>query len=451
MITKTDFMLFLESPMHFWASKNEKLTITAPSLYDQHLMQQGYQVENLARKKFPNVDWQKTFDHDTFEIRTDALVDNQDGTFDVYEVKSATDIEKEHLYDLTFQSIVLKNNLMVKNYYIITLNKDYSRGDEIDMDLIFTKHDVTKEVFKLTNEVEEKMRQAKSVLEKASHEYIENCLDPKNCPCLNLCYPNLPEKSIFHIPHLHATKKRQLVDSRILDIASIPFSFEISAKQRLIANTIINGNPHINRDGLKSFLSSLKYPLYFLDYETYASAIPLYKGNKPYQQIVFQYSLHKLLEDGTIEHYEYLEEEDIDPSEKLLSKLQKEIGTEGSVLVWNKGFEHSRNKELAESYPKYAEFLNNVNSRMIDLADFINKEHYIHPEFLGSWSIKNVLPVMVPELSYKELKVNKGDAAMLAWWDMVHGTDKSAAKDLLEYCALDTLAMVKIWEKLKSI
>jgi len=250
---------------------------------------------------------------------------------------------------------------------------------------------------------------------------------------------------------LSPKKKRELVDSKIFDIEDIPLSFELSAKQKLIANVIRSGFPHLKKEGLQKFLDTFIYPLYFLDYETYPLAIPIYKGYKPYQHMIFQYSLHIVNKNKNTEHYEYLEIEPCDPSVNLLKKLKSDIGESGTVLVWNKTFEFERNKDMAKLFIEHKDFLDNVNSRMIDLADFINKEHYIHPDFLGSWSIKNVLPVMVPELSYKDLKVNKGDLAMLAWWELVNSSDKSKAKDLLEYCGLDTMAMVKIWEKLKSI
>ncbi len=261
----------------------------------------------------------------------------------------------------------------------------------------------------------------------------------------------LVKKSIFDIPMLSPKKKRELVDSKIIDINDLPNEFKLSVKQKRIAALIKTGNPYLNITGLKSFLDTFVYPIYFLDYETYSLAIPIYNDYKPYQHMVFQYSLHVINEDQTTVHKEYLETELGDPSKNLIKKLKKDIGDTGSIIVWNKKFEYGRNKDMSILYPEYKEFLENVNSRMIDLADFINKELYIHPDFLGSWSIKDVLPVMVSDLNYKKLNVNKGDQAMLVWWKLIHSTDKSIAKDLLEYCGLDTLAMVRIWEKLKQL
>lgn len=451
MLTKSDFLLYMSAPLHLWAKKHNKLNKIVPSVFEQHLMKQGYEVEKLAHKLLPQATWQEAYVSYEFEVRRDALVKNPDGTHNLYEVKSSTTIKKEHLYDVTFQSIVMKDNTKLNKIYIVTLNKDYILENSLDIQSLFVKNDVTDKVKELTDEVEEKMRDALNVMSKEKPDYIENCLNPKTCPCLDLCHPNLPEKSIFNIPMLSPKKKRELVESKILEIKDIPISFELSPKQRRIAGTIRSNIPHLNKVGLQKFLDTFIYPLYFLDYETYPLAIPIYKGYKPYQHMVFQYSLHIVNEDKSVVHKEYLETEIGDPSKNLLEKLKNDIGNTGTILVWNKTFEFERNKDMANLFPEYKEFLENVNSRMIDLADFINKEHYIHPDFLGSWSIKYVLPIMAPDLSYKNLKINKGDVAMIAWWELIHSSDKSIAKDLLEYCGLDSFGMVKIWEKLKAI
>jgi hypothetical protein len=142
-----------------------------------------------------------------------------------------------------------------------------------------------------------------------------------------------------------------------------------------------------------------------------------------------------------------------DPSKSLIKQLREDIGDTGTVFVWNKPFEMTRNKELAIIHPEFAAFLEDLNDRIYDLGDFINFGFYLHPKFKGSWSIKNVLPVMVPELSYDEMEIGKGDQAMMAWWELIN--DKLSMDDaektktaLLEYCKLDTWAMVKIWERM---
>ncbi len=451
MITKSEFILFLKAPMHLWAKVNDKLEKKTPSIYEQHLMKQGYEVEKLAHELLPNAIWQKPYFTDNFEIRQDALIKYPDGTGHLYEIKSSTEVKKEHLLDVTFQSIVTEKELKITKVFVVTLNKDYVLNGKLDINSLFVVKDVTKDVKRLKNIVEDLMYQAVNVINTENPDKIESCLNPKTCPCPDLCHPNLPKKSIFNIPYLSPKRKRDLIESKIIDIKNVPDDLPLNPMQRKIVTAIKTGKPYLNNTKLNEFLDSFVYPIYFLDYETYPLAVPIYNNYKIYQQMVFQYSLHIVNVDGTVEHKEYLETEQSDPSKILINKLTVDIGTTGSVVSWNKTFEMGRNDDMARLYPDKAEFLKSVNSRMVDLADFINKEMYIHPDFLGSWSIKNVLPVMVPELSYKKLRVNKGDQAMLTWWEMVNSNDKKSSKDLLEYCKLDTLAMVKIWERLKGL
>lgn len=451
MLTKSDFLLFLKAPLHLWAKVNDKLDKKTPSVYEQHLMQQGYIVEKLAHELLPNATWQKPYFTDDFEIRQDALINYPDGTGHLYEIKSSTEVKKEHLLDVTFQSLVTEKEIKLTKTFVVTLNKDYVLNGKLDIKSLFKVKDVTKDVKKLKPTVEDLMFQALNVVNTENPDHIDNCLNPKTCPCPDLCHPNLPKKSIFNIPYLSHKRKRELLDSGILEINTIPDDMQFNPMQKKIINALKTNKPFLDKTKLKEFLDAFVYPIYFLDYETYPLAVPIYNGYKPYEQMVFQYSLHIVNEKGEVDHKEFLETETGDPSTNLIKQLSKDIGNEGTVVSWNKQFECSRNTEIANHYPEYKDFLESINKRMVDLADFINKEMYIHPDFLGSWSIKNVLPVMVPELSYKKLKVNKGDQAMLTWWEVVNSSDKSAAEDLLKYCSLDTLAMVKIWERLKEL
>ena len=247
----------------------------------------------------------------------------------------------------------------------------------------------------------------------------------------------------------------------IRSIQDIHDDFKLSEKQLAIVSAAKKDHPTINREILKEELKNLIFPLYFLDYETYNSAIPLFDGYGPQQHIVFQYSLH-IIENYNLppQHYEFLAKQKNDTLH-LIESLKQNIGSTGSILVWNKTFEIGRNKEMALRYPEHAEFLNDLNNRIYDLASPINKGLYIHPQFKGSWSIKNVLHVMVPNLSYKTLEIQKGDEAMLTWWDLTNKNtnhnnnfspeQQKKAQALLDYCKLDTFAMVKIWQKFNEL
>ena len=180
----------------------------------------------------------------------------------------------------------------------------------------------------------------------------------------------------------------------------------------------------------------------------------MYPGYHPQQQIVFQYSLHRLDQpDGEPVHREHLSASCEEPSLSLLEQLSTDIGDHGTVIVWNKTFEMTRNKDMGLISPQYAGFLENLNQRIYDLGEIINQGIYLHPGFKGSWSIKHVLPVMVPELSYADLAIHQGDQASIAWWQICFGQLPEDEKEklkaaLLCYCHLDTLAMVEIYKRL---
>jgi len=292
---------------------------------------------------------------------------------------------------------------------------------------------------------------------KLSHEDTQPCLNPKDCPCPEICHPGLPEFSIFDIPRLSKKKKTELISQGILDIKDVPKFFALNSKQRLIVDVAQSNQECIDREAIQQEFQHFTFPLYFLDYETFLSAIPMFDGYKPQQQMVFQYSIHKVDSlNGDIGHSEHLAITKEDPSKSLIRQLREDIGSTGTVFVWNKTFEITRNKELGILHPKYSEFLADLNERIYDLGDFVNFGFYIHLRFKGSWSIKNVLPIMVPELGYDEMDISKGDQAMMAWWELIH--DKFPMDDaektktaLLEYCKMDTWAMVKIWKKLLEL
>ena len=466
MLTKSDFLLYMDAPMHLWAKAHDQQTNATPSLYDQHLMKQGYEVEKVAKTylekyilpKYKNAEllWQSTYISGEYQTRADGIIHERDtDTYHLYEIKSSTSTKKEHLPDATFQSIVIGQSINLETIHLILLNDEYIRGDEFDIEQLFSVPDVTEEVSVMTPDILAKMRQALEIVKSEQSTSIVNCLNPKTCPCPGLCHLNLPKASIYNIPNLTPKKKRELEELKTIAIEDIDDDYPLTPKQRKIVDVMQSKTPYLDKPTVTGLLQSLTYPLYFLDYETYDEAMPHYKGHKPYQKMVFQFSLHIVSSNSDIiQHEEYLALEPGDPARGLVKHLRKCISDQGTVIVWNKAFEGGRNKEMAELYPEYKDFLLDVNARMFDLMEIVSKGYYLHPEFLGSWSIKNVLPIMSPELSYKTLSINKGDQAMIEWYEMANGekTKKDGvAKALLEYCGLDTMAMVKVWEKLREV
>ena len=464
MLTKSDFLLYCEAPRHLWARIHGQLN-SPVSAFDQHLIEQGYEIESLAREYLETILlptcgnarilWQPTFSDGPYEARCDALVEETSPrSYDLYEIKSGTAIDKKNLYDIAFQASILVGQIRVDHFYLLHPNKEYTCQGSLDLARFFSVEEVTPKIMALLPEVETLRRAALATIQVADPASLAHCLAPKECPCPGVCHPALPDFSIYDIPRLSQQKKLALLAQGILQARDIPDSFELNEKQREVARMAQTGQAHIDRPALRAELGKLVYPLYFLDYETCISAIPLFDGYHPQQQIVFQYSLHRMDQPGgeTV-HSGFISIDGGDPSIALLHHLSGDIGSRGTILVWNKAFEKARNTEMAELHPGYAAFLEDVNRRIYDLSDIVNQGYYLDPGFKGSWSIKNVLPAMVPALSYQGMSIHQGDQASLAWWAITFGHLGEAeigklTDHLAEYCQMDTLAMVEIYKKL---
>jgi hypothetical protein len=466
-LTKSDFLLYLESPLHLWARKHD-LIEKSPSAFEIHIMNQGYKVEKLARDymnsfmiKHSNnetLHWQESFSSKNFTLRADALVyKSQTDSYDLYEIKSGTSIKRENYIDVAYQYLILSKEHKMGRLFILHLNKEYVREGQLDIARLFVAEDVTQKVLKFADQVKAALPMALGIVQSDSMSGIPHCYKPDKCPCPSLCHPNLPDYSIYDIPYIRENKKIQLLEQGILDIKDVPADFPLNDKQYLIIEVAQTNKEHIDREAIQGEFQRFVYPLYFLDYETCLIALPMFDGYHPQQQLVFQYSLHKIESlDVEIIHTEHLSVTKNDPSISLLRQLREDIDDTGTIFVWNKSFEMTRHKELAVIHPEHADFLNDLNERVYDLADFVKNGFYLHPDFKGSWSIKNVLPVLVPELSYEDMQIGKGDQAMIAWWDMVTGSlpageVQKIKEALLKYCELDTWAMVRIWQKFQEL
>jgi hypothetical protein len=249
----------------------------------------------------------------------------------------------------------------------------------------------------------------------------------------------------------------------IKKIIDIPEDFPLGAKQKNQLKATKNNQICIENDSISQFLEKLKFPLYFLDYETLSSAIPMFDGVKPYQDIPFQYSLHVLEgPDKEIKHFDYVHIERTNPIPQLLKKLKTEIKERGNVVCWNESYEKKCNEIMAKIFPEFEEFLGNINSRMIDLSDPFSNDWFIDKNFYGSYSIKKVLPALFPEFTYQNLEVQDGMEARRVWMENIYNHENTIKelplseeqeqkiKQIKEYCKLDTLAMVRIYEFLRK-
>ena len=520
-VSKSDYILFRECKKNVWLKKHRPDIYNKSGLseFEKSIIETGNEVELLARKLFPAgiliegrgkeaqeltqeyiamtekrldsrlrgndreedglprakalamtekglVLFQPVFVRNGFMAAVDILeYDEKTGGYNIYEVKATNEIkEKKHFYDLAFQvNLLRKCGVKVTGIKLLHLNPDYVRKGELDLKNMFTIEDVTEGVEKLADEVNAEMDAALEYLsretEPAGHCCCINKSRNNHCQTFSYSNPDVPEYSIHDIARIGSSKKKlqQLIDANIFKLEEIPEEMEFSEIQKNQIDAHIQDRIIMVKELIAKELEGLVFPLYFLDYETCPAAVPRFDGYSPYQQIPFQYSLHKLMSlDEKLEHFDYLHIKSDDPSRALAEKLQKDIGDKGTIIVWNKKFECKRNEEIGERLPEFKIFMDSVNHRIYDLMDVFSKQYYVHKHFKGSTSIKYVLPVLAPELTYKNLNIQEGGTASQSWdkiaLSAIPKEEKDKiAKDLLDYCERDTFAMYAIWRELYKI
>ena len=448
-ISKSDYMLYLKHPAWLWVKKHDPSKIPPIDAATQAMFDTGYAfepyVESLfegaVRLGFDNYDEyrslpvrtqhaleqgakaliQPRFEWRNFTCISDIVQVVDGKTVDLYEIKSSTSVKPEHILDLAFQVAVLDGcGYEVREVYVAHVNNRYVRQGDVDPRQLSTIVNVTERVMEEYETTLDTMQQALAV-------------------AVQTQMPD-PDPSFAG---LGARKDWLRIYENIFP--SPPTVWPEDTE------------PVIDHDEIKQFLDGLKYPLYFLDYETMQGLVPYFDGQRPYQQIPFQYSLHILRQPGgELEHHEYLHAENSDPGRAVAERLVQDLGSSGTIIVWNQSFEKTRNVEMGQMYSEHAEAMQAINERVVDLMVPFKAKWYDDPRFEGSASIKNVLPVVCPELSYKDLGIQDGNTAQRFWMAAVLDGTRDTEKqqildDLIEYCKLDTLAMVEIYKKLGDI
>ena len=450
---------------------NQPLFVSQPySLEYEHFRQQGYVVQQLAKnlERFRAnealvFDFERPFQTADLYARCDIVATDQvTGTVDIYEVKATASVKEDHYDDVAFQRLTAERaGFSVGRCYVITMNSEFVRRGDIDPEAILVVTDVTNDVEARMEATARQAKDAMGYLKKApTPSLAEYCLDKKlDCEFLKLHFPALPDYTVFDITFLKHEKRRQLLARGIVAVTDVPDDFPLSDKQRIQITVARSGEPIIDHEQIARRIDSWKYPLHFLDYETFGYAIPQFEGVKPFQQMCFQYSLHMIDYPGAeMRHSYFLSRGDGDPPRAMAASLKDAMsGGIGTVFVWHEVFEKGRNSEMAEMFPEFAEFFNEVNESTVDLMKIFSDYLYVHPDFKGRSSIKKVLPVIVPEMSYASLGIGDGMTATISWyravkWEAMDAeTRQKVFDDLEKYCELDTLAMVEIFNKLQYV
>ena len=422
----------------------------------------------LISKSSTDAIFQATFVAQGFIAKCDILVRSA-SAWDIYEIKGTNSKkegseDRDHISDLAFQSVVLeKAGVSVGRLFIIHFDKEYVRDGDIDVEALFVKDASTEQVDAKRAEIVGQMEAAK--------EYLNCVSEPgtgcechyngrsRHCRTFAYSHPEIPEYSVHDIVRIGSCKKKlkYFIDGHFYSIDDVPDDVELKGAQANQVQVHKSGRPIIDHEKIHTALSEYAYPLYFFDYETYGPAIPVFDGFSPYQRIPFQFSLHVLTAPGEpLEHFEFLEEECSDPTRRVAELLGELIDPQGSVVVWYAPFERGVNEEIAKRRPEYGPLIERINRQIVDLREVFCKQHYVHPGFRGSTSIKAVLPVLCPELSYEGLAIKEGATASQQWWEMVSDNGsahkrREIADALREYCKLDTYAMYAIWRTLNFL
>ncbi len=483
MLTKSKYLNGLQCPRLLWVAVNEPQRIPAPDAATQHVFDQGNLIGRMAQQLFPggvSVPWESFMGNISqtkvllrrrktiFEAgimagqlyaRLDILKPSGTDSWDIVEVKSATSLKDENIDDIAFQKLVCENSgLKVDKCFLVYINKDYVKHGEILPEEFFIMQDISEEV---------------AAVEKTTHETVQRLLgimDSQVCPEPSIgpfcdtpypcalrpeCWANVPENSVFTLYYV-GKKAYELYDKDIRCITDIPPDYKLSDKQQIQFNCLASGKAFIDAGKIRELISSLEYPLHYLDFETINPAVPLFDGTRPYQNIPFQYSLHIQPSPGApAQHSWYLAEGRQDPRTGLLKQLRDSIGSRGSIIAYNKSFEERALREMAEAFPDYADWVEKINARMADLIVPFRGFSYYHPAQKGSASLKKVLPAVTGK-SYNELEIGEGGEASLRYLtvtfeDVSEEERRQTYEALLTYCGLDTEGMVWIVDELRRL
>ena len=419
--------------------------------------QQLAMTQNAISNGAPTI-YEGAFSHNGVFIKADIFHLGPDG-WELYEVKSSASPKEHCPDDIAIQHyVIFGTGLHLAKAYLVHINTSYVRQGPIDVRQLFTIVDLTDKIWEMQSDVVAKLSAMRAMLQNnmPATDISPNCDDPYTCAFHGHCWAHIPENSVFDFRGTGRPNAFDLYRQGTVRMEDVPAD-TLGWRQKMQLDGLRYQKNYVDKEAVKAFLNSLWYPLCFMDFETtYMAPIPLFDGMKPYEQLPFQFSLHVIEKEGAEPfHYAYLAKDLKNPCEEFLSNLLAVIPPGACILTWNKTFEAERLKELAARFPEKAAEIDAVIENIRDLmAPFRDKSIY-HWKFNGSYSIKNVLPALVDGYSYENLPINSGDMASAAWVRMIQETDSEERQrlysELLEYCHLDTWAMVLIWKEMQAM
>ena len=481
-LSKSQFTRGLQCLKSLWLLKNRPELRAEPDVGLQARFDAGTKVGIVAQQLFPDgvaleynsgitknigitqkliasgvqTIYEATFRHDNVLAMVDILHKGPDG-WELYEVKSSTETKDIFINDTAIQYYVVAGaGICISRVFLVHLNNQYIKMGDLDLKKLFATDDVTALTLSRLANIPLQLADMRQALA-GSEPLIDigtYCNDPYECDFKPYCWQHIPECSIFDIANLRSNRKFALYYGGVLNLADIPSDFTLSDNMKIQVETELTGREVINLRNIREFLAAISEPLGFLDFETFMEPLPSFDSQRPYQQIPFQYSLH-IYDNNKLRHHEFLGEPDRDPRQDFLENLLADAQSCRTILVYNQSFEIARLQEMARDLPEFSEGIEAIIVRIVDLMEpFRNKDYYAKA-MCGSYSIKYVLPALVPDLGYDNLAIADGEMAMLAYARLAKLQDveekEKIKKGLLDYCRMDTLGMVKIWEKLAGM
>lgn len=482
-LTKSKFMSGLQCPKLLWLSVHAPERLAEKDEASKMRMDEGSRIGELAKTAYPGgldlagLDFRDNLKKTEAALRTGKVIyeagvlsDNifsridilarVRGGWDLIEVKGTTRVKEEHIPDMAFQKLCAEEKgLTIKKCYLMHLNRDYVRKGEINPRQLFKRTDITAAVGESLRGVSKKAKELVKVLEQRkcpASKVGVHCTTPYEC-CVSECWEFLPESNVLELYRVNRETTFELLHKGVYRIKDLPKDLKLSKYQEIQKECEVTGKPRVERRELQDFFGGLKYPLHFLDFETFNTGIPLFDGLRPYQQVPFQFSMHIIKKRGAKpEHYMFLAKDKNDPRGKFYSELKKHLGSRGSIIVYNQVFEMTILKELAETHVADMDWFENVKARTVDLLSPFRNFHYYNPKQHGSASIKAVLPAVTGR-SYDGMEIADGGTASIAFLratydETADGKERIRLRKALEkYCTLDTKGMIWIVEKLGNM
>lgn len=372
------------------------------------------------------------------------------------EVKSATSLKEYHRDDIAIQAFVAKAaGISLHSVSLAHIDSLWVYPGKDDYQGLLVEVDLTDEAFSREGEILNWIKEAQEITEEKKEPDIrtgKHCSDPYECSLFEYCSGQEPQAKhpVNWIPRLQTKALKVLIEeSGVIEMSDLPNDL-LNERQLRVKTCTLSGKTYFDAPAAGAAISQHKLPSYFLDFETIQFAVPIWKGTRPYQQIPFQFSVHRLSRTGKLKHQSFLDITGCDPSETFAKALVTACGEYGPIFVYNAGFERTRIKELADRFRRLKDALLLINERIVDLLP-VAQNYYYHPSQEGSWSIKKVLPAIAPDLRYDDLEgVQDGGTAMSVFMEAISSKTAPERKaqierQLLAYCELDTFAMVRLW------